>query len=187
MIWTDGSLDKPQMGGSCVGGHGVYFLWRPEMNVSEFLPMGELQTIGRVELRAVPKALNEVTMLGPASILCDSKYIVDGCNGQGKKWQRNKWRTTAGPVIHTDVWKQILILLDVYGTHVTVHHVASHSCLTKNDFSRLVGTARAHAQSVVDGEQHIAGFCYQATTGRLKRADYWHTCAHATTDDTRAQ
>ena len=51
------------------------------MNVSEFLPVSELQTIGRAELRAVLKALNEVTMLRPVSILCDSKCIVDGCNG----------------------------------------------------------------------------------------------------------
>ena len=74
------------MGGSWVGGYGVYFPSRLEMNVSEFLPVGELQTIGRAELRAVLRALNEVNMLRPASILCDSKYIVDGCNGQAKKW-----------------------------------------------------------------------------------------------------
>ena len=110
------------MGGSWVGGYGVYSPSRPEMNVSDFLLVGEVQTTGRAEFRAVLRALNEVTMLKIASILCDSKYIVDGCNGQGQTWQRNEWRTRAGPVIHTDMWNQILILLDVYGTHVSVHH-----------------------------------------------------------------
>ena len=123
MIWTDGSSDRPQVDGPWVGGFGVYFPSRPEMNVSEFVPVGELQTIGRAELRAVLRALNEVTMLRPASIMCDSKYIVDGCNGQAIKWQRNEWLTTSGPVKYTDLWKQILILLEVYATHVTVHNV----------------------------------------------------------------
>ena len=53
--------------------------------MSEFLPVGELQTIGRAELKAVLAALNEVTMLKLASALCDSKYIVDSCNGQANK------------------------------------------------------------------------------------------------------
>ena len=79
------------------------------------------------------RALNEMTMLQPAAILCDSKYIVDVCKGQAHKWQRNEWRTAAGPVKHTDLWKQILILLDVYGTHVSIYHVPSHSGLTEND------------------------------------------------------
>ena len=110
------------------------------MNVSEFLPVSELQTIGRAELRAVLMALNKVTMLRPATILCDSKYIVDGCSGQAKKWQR---KTTSGPVIHTYLWKQILILLEVYGSHVTVHHVPPHSGLTKNDLvDQLAGQGR---------------------------------------------
>ena len=123
-------MDGPWGGG---GGLGVYFPSRPEMNVSEFVPSGELQTIGRAELRAVLRALNEVAMLRPRTILCVSKDIVDGCNGQVKKWQRNKWHTTSGPVKHTDLSKQIFILLEVYATHVTVQHVPSHSGLAKND------------------------------------------------------
>ena len=102
-IWTDGLSDRPQVGGSWVGGYGAYFPSRPGVNVSEFVPVGEPQTIGRAELRAVLRALNEVTMLQPAAILCDSKYIVDGCKGQAQKWQRNDWRTTAGLVKHTDL------------------------------------------------------------------------------------
>ena len=51
-IWTDGSWDRPQVGGSWVGGYGVYFPSRPGVNVSEFVPVGEPQAIGRAELRA---------------------------------------------------------------------------------------------------------------------------------------
>ena len=63
MILTDGLSDKPQVDGPWVGGFGVYSPSRPEMNVSEFLPVGEWQTIGRAELRAALRALNELTML----------------------------------------------------------------------------------------------------------------------------
>ena len=126
-----------------VGSFGVYFPSRPEMNVTDFIPVGELQTIGRAKLRAVPRALNEVTMLRPASIMCDSKYIMDGCNGHAMKWKRDEWRTASRPVKHTDLWKQILILLEVYATHVTVHHVPSHVGLAENKVAdRLAGEGR---------------------------------------------
>ena len=68
-----------------MGGYGVYFPLRPGVNVSEFVPVGEPQTIGRAEFRPVGRGLNEVTMLQPAAILCHSKYIVDRCNGQAQK------------------------------------------------------------------------------------------------------
>ena len=109
-----------------MGGYGVYFALRLGVAISEFVSVGEPQTIGRVELRALLRALNELTMLQPAAILCDWNHIVEGCKGQVKKWQRNDWRTTVGPVKDTDLWKQILILFEVYGTRVAVYHVPSH-------------------------------------------------------------
>ena len=143
MIWTYGSSDRPGVDRPWVGRLRVYVPSRPEMNVSDFLPVGELQTIGRAELRVVLRALNEVTTLRPASIMCDRKHIVDGCNGQAMKWKRNEWRTTSGPVKHADLWKQILIVLEVYATHVTVHHVSSHAELAKNQVvDALAGEGR---------------------------------------------
>ena len=43
-------------------GFGVYFLARTECNISEFVPMTEIQTIGGAELHAVLRALYEVIM-----------------------------------------------------------------------------------------------------------------------------
>ena len=94
------------------------------MNVIEFIPMHEPRTIERAQLRALLKALHEVTMLKHIAVLCDSKYLVDGCNGI-RKWQHNNWRMTSTPVAHADLWKPILVLLNVYGAHVTVHRVPS--------------------------------------------------------------
>ena len=75
--------------------------------------------------------------------MCDSKYIVDGCNGQAMKWKRNEWCTTSGPVKHTDLWKEISILMEVYATHVTVHHVPSHSGMARNNvMDALAGEGR---------------------------------------------
>ena len=134
------------------------------MNVSEFLPVGELQTIGRAELRAVLRALNEVRMLRLASIMWDSKHIVDGCSGQAIKWKRNEWRTTSGPVKHTDLWKQILILLEVYATHVR-------------------GSSRGgpHEESTMDNEYNFVQFCFNNTRGRVGRAVIEYTSTHTTT------
>ena len=82
---------------------GGYLPSRAEMNVLEFIPVVEMRTIGRAELKAAPRALNEVTMLNPASILCDSKYIVDGSNRQAAKWWHDVSRTTSGVVMHIDM------------------------------------------------------------------------------------
>ena len=81
----------------------------------------------------------------PAAILCDSKYIVDGCNGQAKKRQRNSWRTTSRLVVHTDLWNQVLFLLEVCASHVAVHHIPSHSGWTANDLvDQLAGQGHMH-------------------------------------------
>ena len=169
------------------GGFGVYFPSQPEMNVSEFLPVGELQTIGRAELRAVLRALNEVTMLRPASIMCDSKYIVDGCNGRAMKWRRIEWRTTSGPVEHTDLWKQILILLEVYATHVTVHHVPSHAGLAEKRGSGYIGRGGSHEEPTMDCEHNIVEFCFNNTIGRVGRAAVECTGSYTTATISWAQ
>ena len=64
-----------------MGGYGVYFPDRPECNISEFVPVSESRTIGRAELLAVLKALYEVTMYRRTCVMCDSEYVVNGCNG----------------------------------------------------------------------------------------------------------
>ena len=72
MIWTDGSSDRPEMGGNWVGRYGVHFLERSECNVSEFIPVSDSQTIGRADLLAALKALYEVTMYRRTCVMCDS-------------------------------------------------------------------------------------------------------------------
>ena len=90
MISTDGSSDRPEMGGDWVGGYGVCFADQPECNVSDFIPMAEPQTIGRAELLAVLKAVYAVTMYRKTCIISDSEYVVNGCNGWAARWRRNK-------------------------------------------------------------------------------------------------
>ena len=63
------------------GGAGVYFPDRPECNVLEFVPVSESQTIGKAELLALLKALYEVPMYRRTFVMCDSEYVVNGCNG----------------------------------------------------------------------------------------------------------
>ena len=52
MIWTYGSSDGPQVDGPWVGEFGMYFPSPRQMNVSEFLPVGEMQTMGRAKVSA---------------------------------------------------------------------------------------------------------------------------------------
>ena len=117
--------------GDWVGGYGVFFPDRLECNVLEFVPVSESQTIGRAELLAVLKALYEVTMYRKTCVMCDSEYVVNGCNGWAQRWRSNNWHTATGPVAHSNLWKRILILLESYGPHM--YHLPSHAGLTENE------------------------------------------------------
>ena len=113
------------------------------MNVLQFLPLRERQTIGRPELRAVLRALDQVTMVTPATILSHSKYIVDGCHFHAKKWPTNHGWTTVGLVRHTDLWKVILIFVAAHAWHAVVHRVRSHGSLKQNDLvDKFAGQGR---------------------------------------------
>ena len=116
MIRTDGSSDRPEMGGDWVGRYGVFFPARLECNVSECVPVWESQTIGRAQLLAILKALYEVTMYRKTRIMCGSECVVHGCNGWAQKWRRNDWRTVTGPVAHSDLRKRIFILRVLWST-----------------------------------------------------------------------
>ena len=55
LIWTDGSSDRPQLGGRWWGGFGALFPDHTECNISEFVPALEAQTIGGAEVQTVPR------------------------------------------------------------------------------------------------------------------------------------
>ena len=80
MIWTDGSCYQPEMGGGWVAGYGLYFLDRPECNASEFVPVSESH-IGSAELLPILKDVCEVTICRQTYVMCNSEYVVNGCNG----------------------------------------------------------------------------------------------------------
>ena len=129
MIWTDGSWDRPEMGGDWVGGYGVVFPNQPECTVSQFVRVSESQTIGEAELLAILQALYEVTMYRKTCVTCVSEYVVNGCNGWAQRWRRNDWRTATGPVAHSKLWKRLLIprLLG------HMYHVPTHAERPENE------------------------------------------------------
>ena len=130
IVYPDGSSEKhPEVGR--VGGYGVYF--GDHRDVAEFLPVDELQTNIRGELRAALSAL-QGHVPGTRSLICpDCQLVVDGVLGLAQRWRRHKWRNTTGDVAHADLWAQILELTDRYGTEIKWIHIPSHIGIRGNE------------------------------------------------------
>ena len=79
------------------------------------------------------KGLYEVTVYRRTCVMCDSEYIVDCCNLWAKQWHYNTWCTAAGPLAHAKLRKFFFILVESYGTLVTMYHVPSHAERTENE------------------------------------------------------
>ena len=130
IVYPDGSSEKhPEVGR--VGGYGVYF--GDHRDVAEFLPVDELQTNIRGELRAALSALQGHVPVTRSLICPDCQLVVDGVLGLAQRWRRHKWRNTTGDVAHADLWAQILELTDRYGTEIKWIHIPSHIGIWRNE------------------------------------------------------
>ena len=114
-----------------MGGYSVYF--GDHRDVAEFLPVNELQTNIRGELRAALSAL-QGHIPGTKSLICpDCQLVVDGVLGLAQRWRRHNWRNTTGDVAHADPWAQILELTERYGTKIKWIHIPSHIGIRGNE------------------------------------------------------
>ncbi|KAK4096968.1 hypothetical protein N658DRAFT_435065 [Parathielavia hyrcaniae] len=101
VVYTDGSsLGNGRVGATA--GVGVYFGEGDPRNISERLP-GETQTNQRAELTAILRALETVNLAQDLEIRTDSKYSIQCVTEWYINWEKNGWKTRAGPVKNQDL------------------------------------------------------------------------------------
>lgn len=71
-------------------------------NISERL-RGETQTNQRAELTAILRALQTIDLTQDVEIRTDSKYSIQCVTEWYINWERNGWKTRAGPVKNQDL------------------------------------------------------------------------------------
>lgn len=77
-------------------------------------------TNNRMELSAVINALKALNQPCDIVLCSDSKYVCDAIEkGWLKKWQANNWiRNKNEPVLNSDLWKELIELLNKHIVHV---------------------------------------------------------------------
>lgn len=120
VIYTDGACS----GNPGPGGWGV--LLRYNGHEKEMCGGEKDTTNNRMEMMAVIKALEAVTMRCHVDLFTDSKYVMDGVNEWMEGWKARGWKTAAKkPVKNQDLWMEID---EVVKSHdVTLHWVKGHS------------------------------------------------------------
>ncbi len=101
-IYTDGAC----RGNPGPGGWGVVMRYRGK---EKQLYGGEEDTTNnRMELKAVIKALEQLTRTAAVKVTTDSKYVQQGITEWIHNWKRNGWRTAAKkPVKNSDLWIEL--------------------------------------------------------------------------------
>ncbi len=110
LVYTDGSA----IGNPGPGGYGVVIQDKPDGSARELSGGYNHTTNNRMEMMAVIKALKELEGIrSPVILHSDSKYVVDAVNkGWAKKWQQKNWYKSDGnPALNSDLWKQLLPLV----------------------------------------------------------------------------
>jgi len=101
-IFTDGAC----RGNPGPGGWGVLMRFKGK---ERQLYGGERETTNnRMELKAVIKALEELTRPAEVRVTTDSQYVKKGITEWIHNWKRNGWRTAAKkPVKNSDLWREL--------------------------------------------------------------------------------
>ncbi|MCK4207181.1 ribonuclease HI [Brucella pituitosa] len=69
----------------------------------------------------------------PVHILCDSQYVVNGCNDWRHGWKKKGWkRGETKELANADLWRQIDAVLDGKD-HITIAWVKGHSGIEGNE------------------------------------------------------
>ncbi|MCP3669685.1 MAG: ribonuclease HI [Gammaproteobacteria bacterium] len=101
-IFTDGAC----RGNPGPGGWGAVMRFKGK---EKQLYGGEPETTNnRMELKAVIKALEELTRPAEVRVTTDSQYVKKGITEWIHNWKRNGWRTAAKkPVKNSDLWREL--------------------------------------------------------------------------------
>jgi len=138
-VWTDGGCEpNPGPGGwACViklhGGHKTEHSGYG----------GDHTTNNRMELRAAIEGLKAILVIANAErkrqtvVICsDSAYVVNGVNHPNRlqKWRGNGFYKSNGkPLLNSEMWKEMVKLLDSNKLEITFKKVKAHVGLTDNE------------------------------------------------------
>lgn len=112
-------------------------------------------------LKAIEWVLHHFMKDKPATIWCDSMYVVNGCNDWRHKWKRNGWtrkgpkatKPETGAIANLDLWKAIDQALNACSA-LTIQWVKGHN--------GTLGNERADELSNLGREQALAAAGIQA-------------------------
>ena len=116
IAFNDGSAKR--VGGWNQAGFGCHYGDCHHNNFSDFVPVGEPQTNKRAEARAVLHVLVRKRVGARVAIALDSGYVYDDLTKHILRWERDSWRTAAGPVAHADLWIQLFSCMRLHQTLV---------------------------------------------------------------------
>ncbi len=132
MIYTDGGCNnKTGIGAWAIVIEDVAADGSPV--VLEYTGSAKDTTNNKMEMQAVIEALSRITHEQAAVIVCDSKYVIQGCTEWLKKWKKNGWKTfNGGPVKNRDEWEMLDSMLAAR-TKVMFQHAHGHSGIAGNE------------------------------------------------------
>jgi ribonuclease HI len=137
MAYTDGAC----LGNPGPGGWGVRILYA-DGHVREFGAAEASTTNNRMELQAAIEALKVLQTYPQATIVTDSRYVIDGLTRWLPNWRRRGWMTTSNTPVKNRQWWMTLAQLNHPG--VRWQHVRGHTGDPNNE--RVDDIARAFAQ-----------------------------------------
>ena len=123
------------------GGWGAILVYR---GTEKELSGGEAETTNnRMELTAAVMALKCLREPCEVTLTSDSKYLVDGITKNwAAGWKQRGWKLASGkPAQNTDLWDELLILLDTH--KVTFDWVKGHEGHPYNERCDALATAEA--------------------------------------------
>lgn len=145
-IYTDGSAK----GNPGNGGYGAVIIYTNDKGetVEKTISGGYPDTTNnRMEITAVIKALQVLTIPCKANVYSDSQYLVNTFNKRWiNNWKRNGWKTANGnDVKNKDLWEVMLSLTKYH--KVKFEWVKGHSENKYNELCDKLATSAAEAVS----------------------------------------
>jgi ribonuclease HI len=132
-IFTDGAC--PSNGKKVARAAYSVVFWNLEekpFGISEIVPLAEIQTNQRAELRGMARAFEEIKqrqLKGPITIWTDSEYVRKCVTEWGPQWKARGWKRSQGskPLEHLDLLKPMIEFFEVSQHFIRLQHVQAHT------------------------------------------------------------
>ena len=105
VVYTDGSAKVVRCWAQA--GYGAWYGPGSLRNSSDFVPLGETQSVSRAELRGVLHAVRSRRWEERMIVVLDSEYVFKGITQWSSKWQRHQWRVSGREVEHKELWMAV--------------------------------------------------------------------------------